>query len=60
MFKAIGAALAIYVCYAVFQGSVYAKSGPGGRAVSREEAPGYFWVVVGIYAALSGALIFVF
>ncbi len=60
MFKTLGAALALYVCYAVVRGSVYAKSGPGGRAIIRDESPQYFWVVVGIYAALSGALIFVF
>ena len=60
MFKVIGAALAVYVCYAVVNGSVYAKSGISGRSVLREESPGYFWVVIAIYAALSLALILLF
>ena len=60
MFKVIGAVLAIYVCYAVVDGSVYAKSGPSGRSVLRDESPGYFWVVIAIYAALSVALVLLF
>ena len=60
MFKAIGAALAVYVCYAAVSGSVYAKSGVSGRHVLCEESPGYFWVVIAIYAVLSLALVLVF
>ena len=60
MFKAIGVALAIYVGYAAINGSVFAKAGARGRTVLREERPGYFWVVIGVYAGLSLALIFVF
>ena len=60
MFKFIGAALAVYVCYAIVHGSVYAKSGISGRNVLREESPRYFWVVIAIYAALSLALVTLF
>ena len=60
MFKALGFILAIYTVYAAFTGEVYAKSGASGRTVSKEESPTYFWVVIGIYAALSVALVTVF
>lgn len=60
MFKALGAILALYVVYAIARGSVVAKSGPGGRWISRDESARDFWIVVGIYAALSAALMFVF
>ena len=60
MFKLIGAALAVYVCYAIVNGSVYAKSGVSVRNVPREESPAYFWVVIAIYAALSLALVLLF
>jgi hypothetical protein len=60
MFKFLGAALAVYVCYAAVSGSVYAKSGISGRRVLREESPGYFWVVIAIYVGLSLALVLVF
>ena len=60
MFKVIGVVLAVYVCYAIVNGSVYAKSGPSGHSVVRGESPGYFWVVIAIYAALSLALVLLF
>ncbi|HET9048087.1 MAG TPA: hypothetical protein VFN29_03875 [Chiayiivirga sp.] len=60
MFKVLGAALGIYVVIAAWTGRVYIKSGPGGRTVERTQAPGYFWVCIGIYAALAVALITVF
>jgi hypothetical protein len=50
----------IYTAYAALTGSVYAKSGPGGRLVSREESPEYFWTVIAIYSGLSVALLTVF
>lgn len=56
----LGLLLALYTIYAVFTGEVYAKSGPGGRTVQRDQSPEYFWVVVVIYAGLSGALLFLF
>lgn len=60
MFKVIGAALAVYVCYAIVSGGVYAKSGISGRNVLREDSPRYFWVVIAIYSALSLALVALF
>jgi hypothetical protein len=57
MFKVLGIILALYTVYAIFTGEVYAKSGPGGRPVSRLESPGYFWVVIAIYGALSLSLV---
>lgn len=60
MFKPIGILLAIYVCYAVVTGRVWAKSGIRAREVVREDTPGYFWTVIVIYAGLSIALLTVF
>jgi hypothetical protein len=60
MFKAIGGAVALYTLYAAISGQVYAKAGPGGRTVSRQATPVYFWTVIVIYAGLSAALMTVF
>jgi hypothetical protein len=60
MFKALGFVVAMYVAYAATKGEVYAKSGPWGRTVSRDESPGYFWTVIAVYALLAAALVFVF
>lgn len=60
MFKLLGIAVLIYVVYAIATGTVFAKSGMSGRSVSRAESPRYFWIVVGIYAALGVALLTVF
>lgn len=60
MFRALGIGIALYVVYAVFNGSVHAKSGIRMREVLRDESPGYFWAVIAIYSVLSLMLIFVF
>lgn len=60
MFKVLGVLLAFYVVYAVTSGQVYAKSGPGGRMVTKLASPRYFWIVIAIYAALSIALMILF
>ena len=60
LFKALGILVALYTIYAVRRGEVYAKSGVRGRTVSRDDSPGYFWVVIMIYAGLSVALVTVF
>jgi hypothetical protein len=60
VFEPLGLLVGIYTAYAALTGSVYAKSGPGGRLVSREESPEYFWLVIAIYAGLSVALLTVF
>jgi len=60
MFPALGAVLAVYVVYALLRGEVFAKAGVGGRVVSREASPEYYWVVVALYGGLSLALLTVF
>lgn len=60
MFKLIGVLLAAYTLFAALKGEVYAKSGVWGRTIVKDEAPAYFWMVIGIYAALSIALFVVF
>lgn len=60
IFTAIGVGLAAYTGYSAWRGQVYAKRGPWGRKIVREASPVYFWVVIGIYAALAVALVTVF
>ncbi len=60
MFKILGAILAIYTVYAAVSGRVHAKSGMGGRTISRQDSPAYFWVVIAIYGGLSVALFAIF
>ncbi len=52
MFEALGALILLYAVYAALTGEVVAKSGIGGRTISRDDAPGYFWTVVAIYLGL--------
>lgn len=60
MFKILGVGVALYAAYAASVGEVFAKSGPGGRNVSRRDSPGYFWAVIAVYVCLGAALVFVF
>lgn len=60
MFKMLAVILALYTFYAMANGQVYAKSGPGGRMIYRHEEPRYFRVVTAIYFGLSLMLGFVF
>ena len=60
MFKALGVLVGLYTLYAALNGSVYAKSGPGGRRISRDEEPRDFWTVIVVYAGLSLALLTIF
>jgi hypothetical protein len=60
LFKLIGMAVLLYTAYAAVSGRVYARSGPGGRVISRQRSPRYFWVVIAIYAALALALLTIF
>lgn len=60
MFKALGVVVALYVLYASMRGQVYARSGITGRTIVRQDSPTYFWTVIGVYAALSAALMLVF
>jgi hypothetical protein len=62
MFKVLGLLVAAYTLWAAIDGKVYAKAAglAGGRYIARSEEPGYFWVVIAIYGALSIALVTVF
>jgi len=60
VFQTLGALLGLYTLYAAISGKVYAKSGPWGRTVAREQSPTYFWVVIAIYAGVALALAAVF
>ena len=60
MFRALGIVVLLYVCYALFQGKVYAKHRWSGKMVLRSESPGYFSAVISVYVLLGVALIFVF
>jgi hypothetical protein len=60
MFKLIGVLLALYTLFAALKGEVYARSRAWGRTITKAETPAYFWVVIGIYAALSVSLFVIF
>jgi len=60
MFDLLGVAVGLYALVAVATGSVWAKSGPGARRISRDQSPHYFWVVIIIYAGLALAMILLF
>jgi hypothetical protein len=57
VFKVLGVVVGLYACYAAILGRVYAKSGPGGRWILREESPEYFWIVIVVYIGLALALV---
>ena len=60
LFKFLGALVLLYTAYAAYNGEVFARSGAWGRTISRDDSPGYFWIVIAIYACLGLALVFVF
>jgi hypothetical protein len=60
LFDALGVVVGLYTIYAAVQGKVFAKQGPWGRYIHREDSPGYFWAVIAVYAGLSVALFTVF
>lgn len=60
LFDILGLVVGGYAVYGAFSGRIFAKSGPGGRIVSRAESPEYFWVVIAIYAALSITMLLLF
>ena len=57
MFKILGVLVGIYTVIAAVKGEVYARHRAWGRTVLKDEEPRYFWVVIGIYAVLSVALL---
>lgn len=60
MFKLLGVLVALYTAYAAARGEVFARHRAWGRTIRRDEQPGYFWAVIGIYALLALALAWVF
>ena len=60
MFRLLGVAVLLYAAYGAWRGEVFAKSGPWGRAIVRQDSPGYFWVAIAIYGLLGLALLTVF
>jgi len=60
LFKILGVLVGLYTICATIKGEVYARSGWRGRTVAKLESPIYFWVVIGIYAVLSIALVTIF
>jgi hypothetical protein len=60
IFKILGLLVGLYTVYAALNGEVFARSGAWGRTVLRSKSPGYFWVVITIYALLSIALLTIF
>lgn len=57
LFDLLGVLLGLYTAYSAWRGSVYGKSGAGGRSWQREEDPQGFWTLIGIYAVLSVLLV---
>jgi len=60
LFHALAVLLAIYVLYAAYSGTVYAKDRWTGKAIHKSESPREFWTVIAIYAGLALALWFIF
>jgi hypothetical protein len=60
LFDALGIFVGLYTARAAITGEVFAKSGPWGQTIYREERPAYFWTVIAIYAALAVALFTIF
>lgn len=60
MFTLLGILVAAYAIHAAYAGEVYARSGIGGRRISREREPTYFGAVIVIYAGLGIAMITLF
>jgi len=60
IFKLLGAALVLYIAYALARGEVYAKRGPWGAASRRSEQPVHYWSAIAAYTILSAALLFYF
>lgn len=59
-FVLLGVCLGIYTVYATFAGTVYARSGPGGRRIARAEEPWRYWSTIVVYVGLTAALLWYF
>lgn len=60
MFKVLGVLVGLYTVYAAISGEVFAKQGPWGRTISKQESPRQFWGVIVVYTLLAIALLTVF
>jgi hypothetical protein len=60
VFKVVGAAVALYVLYALSSGEIFAKRGAWGVTARRDEQPFQYWSTVVVYAVLSVMLFFFF
>ena len=60
LWDVLGLLVAAYTAYAAFIGRVYARHRAWGRTIHRDDEPRYFWLVIGCYALLAAALVFVF
>jgi hypothetical protein len=60
MFKVLGVLVGLYTVYAAIRGEVFAKQGPWGRTISKQESPRQFWGVIVVYTLLTIALLTVF
>jgi len=60
LFPLLGALLGAYVVYGAARGELYAKAGPWGALVRRDEEPFRFWSTLVVYGGLTFALFFVF
>ena len=60
LFDILGILLACYVSYSLFTRSVYAKPGPWGRTLRRDEDAFAYWSAIVSYVLLSIALVFIF
>ena len=59
-FRLLGFIVFAYAVYAIIKGEVYAKSGAGGRIITKTESLDTFWLTVAIYIGLSIALVALF
>jgi hypothetical protein len=60
LFRLLGAAVGLYVLYALSTGAVYAKSGAWGRAFRRDEDAAGYWSAIGAYVVLAVMLVLIF
>lgn len=60
MFQGLAILLGLYIIFCLFEGKVDAKHGIKMVSVSREDSPGYYWIVMTIYTLLALAMFFIF
>lgn len=60
MFKILGIFVLLYTLFSAATGAVWAKAGISMRKITRQESPGYFWVVIVLYLLLGTVLVTIF